>query len=297
MAEYSIKDLEKISGIKAHTIRIWERRYNVIKPKRSDTNIRKYSDADLKRILNISILNQNGFKISKIAHLDNHQLKNRVLDLCLDTKNTNVQIESLVVSMLELNEGKFNSVLTNSIIKSGFETTVEEILFPFLDRIGVLWQAGTINPAQEHFISNLIRQKIIVAIDNEVLTEKPKKTITFFLPENEYHEISLLFYSLLARKEGFDVIYLGISVPFNDLIEVNKIKKADAFFTSFTSAPAKKELKDALNMYKKTFFNTPFIITGLQVKNYLDDISEDFSLVFSAASFKEVLHSLLLQNS
>ncbi len=292
MAVYSIKDLEKLSGIKAHTIRIWERRYSVIEPMRSDTNIRKYSDNDLKRILNISILNQNGFKISKIANLDNQQLKERVLDLCLDHSNTNVQIESLVVSMLELNESKFNSVLTTSIIKRGFENTVEEILFPFLDRIGVLWQAGTISPAQEHFISNLIRQKIIVAIDNEMTTEKNDKQITFFLGEGELHEMGILFYSLIARKEGYGVIYLGMSVPFNDLKAVNQIQKADAFFTSFVTPPSNVELDKLLIKYKKEFPDTPFVISGLQVKSHLDIIPKDFHIVSNATDFKALLHSL-----
>ncbi|MGQ1783568.1 MULTISPECIES: MerR family transcriptional regulator [unclassified Saccharicrinis] len=292
MAVYSIKDLEKISGIKAHTIRIWERRYGVIEPMRSDTNIRKYSDDDLKRILNIAILNQNGFKISKIANLNNQQLKEKVIDLCLDHGNTNVQIESLVVSMLELNEYKFNNVLTTSIIKRGFENTVEEILFPFLDRIGVLWQAGTVSPAQEHFISNLIRQKIIVAIDNEMSDKKKDKQIIFFLPENELHEIGLLFYSLLARKEGFGVIYLGISVPFDDLKAVNQIQKADAFFTSFISPPSKVELDELLKKYKDEFPDVPFLITGLQVKKHAHEIPEDFHLIRNAGELKKVLHEL-----
>ncbi|GAF04562.1 MerR family transcriptional regulator [Saccharicrinis fermentans] len=292
MAIYSIKDLEKISGIKAHTIRIWERRYGVIEPMRSNTNIRKYSDDDLKRILNISILNQNGFKISKIANLDNHQLKEKVIDLCLDHGNTNIQIESLVVSMLELNEYKFNNVLTTSIIKRGFENTVEEILFPFLDRIGVLWQAGTINPAQEHFISNLIRQKLIVAIDNEMVKEKNAKQITFFLAEDELHEIGLLFYSLLARKAGFRVIYLGVSVPFEDLKAINQIQKADAFFTSFINPSSEGDLEALLKSYKEGLQDTPFLITGLQVKNHGHMIPDGFHLISSASDFRAVLHTL-----
>ncbi len=292
MAEYSIKDLEKISGIKAHTIRIWERRYNIVEPLRSETNIRKYTDLDLKRILNISILNQNGFKISKIAKLDNQELKERVLDLCLDTCNVNVQIESLVVAMLELNEAKFNNVLTHSIIKRGFENTVEEILFPFLDRIGVLWQAGSILPAQEHFISNLIRQKLIVAIDNEMGTKKSGKQITFFLAEDELHEIGLLFYSLLARKEGFNVIYLGMLLPFSDLKVVNEIQKADAFFTSFVSPPSNDELHTILTSYKEEFPDTPFYITGLQVKQHASSIPENFHMISSAQDFKKALQLL-----
>jgi DNA-binding transcriptional MerR regulator len=292
MAEYSIKDLEKISGIKAHTIRIWERRYKIVEPSRSETNIRKYNDLDLKRILNVSILNQNGFKISKIAKLDNKELKERVLDLCLDTCNVNVQIESLVVAMLELNEAKFNNVLTHSIIKRGFENTVEEILFPFLDRIGVLWQAGSILPAQEHFISNLIRQKLIVAIDNEMGTIKSGKQITFFLAEDELHEIGLLFYSLLARKEGYNVIYLGMSLPFSDLKVVNEIQKADAFFTSFVSPPSKDELNTILATYKEEFPDTPFYLTGLQVKQYASGIPENFHMISSAQDFKKALQLL-----
>ncbi len=291
MAVYSIKDLEKISGIKAHTIRIWERRYAVIEPMRTETNIRQYSDDDLKRILNISILYQNGLKISKIASLNNHQLKEKVIDLSLDHGNTNVQIEGLVVTMLDLNERKFNSVLTNSIIKIGFENTVEKILFPFLDRIGILWQAGTINPAQEHFISNLIRQKLIVAIDNEMGTEHRNKQIIFFLPEGELHEIGLLFYSLLARKQGFSVIYLGMSVPFDDLKSIHKIQKADAFFTSMVNPPSNYDIAAKLNRYKEEFPQIPFMITGLQIKKHAEEIPENFYLITCSRDFKQILNT------
>ena len=148
MAIYSIKDLEILTGIKAHTIRVWERRYNLVDPGRTHTNIRCYSDEDLKRLLNVSILNQNGFKISKIAELDDSQLRNRVLDLCMDSRRNNVMIESLLVAMLDLDELKFSRVLAGSVIKIGFEATMEEVLFPFLERVGVLWQSGTIIPAQ-----------------------------------------------------------------------------------------------------------------------------------------------------
>ncbi|MCU4164838.1 MerR family transcriptional regulator [Carboxylicivirga caseinilyticus] len=289
MAVYSIKDLEKISGIKAHTIRIWERRYKLIEPQRTSTNIRLYSDDDLKRILNVSILNQNGIKISRIADLTQDQLRQRVIDLCLDTRNIDVQIESLLVAMLELDEGKFTNVLTNSIIKLGFESTVESILFPFLERIGILWQAGTVNPAQEHFISNLIRQKLIVAIDNEMQNFIPKsdKNIVFFLPENELHEIGLLFYSLIARKEGYNVVYLGASVPMSDLKIIVDVRKVDVFFTSFVSAQTKEELDEILNDYSKSIPNTPFFIMGLQVKELEPKMPDHFVKVLNAREFKQ----------
>ena len=294
MAYYSIKDLEKISGIKAHTIRIWERRYNLIEPQRTATNIRYYSDDDLKRILNVSILNQNGFKISKIAQMDGVQLRDRVIDLCLDTRNTDVQVESLLVAMLEMDESKFTNVLTNSIIKLGFEATVESVLFPFLDRIGILWQAGTINPAQEHFISNLIRQKLIVAIDNEMQNFIPKsdKTIVFFLPENELHEIGLLFYSLIARKEGYNVIYLGASVPIEDLKVLSGVRKVDAFVTSFVSARKKEELEQYLKQVEQAIDNGSFFITGLQIKEHQPSVPAQFTIITTSQEFKNGLGKL-----
>ncbi len=292
MGVYSIKDLEKISGIKAHTIRIWERRYNIVVPSRTETNIRLYSDIDLRRLLNIAILNKNGFKISHIAHLGDDILRERVLDLCLDVRKADIQIESLMISMLELNESKFNNVLTHSIIKRGFECTVEEILFPFLDRIGILWQAGSITPAQEHFISNLIRQKLIVAIDNEMENAKVDKLIVFFLVEGEVHELGLLFYSLIARKEGFHVLYLGGSVPLDDLIKVNDIRKADAFFSSFISTPENNDLEAILLNHKDKFPNTPFFVNGLQIKNHNKELPQDFMDVSSVEQFKKVLKEI-----
>lgn len=294
MAVYSIKDLEKISGIKAHTIRIWERRYQLIEPRRTATNIRLYSDDDLKRILNVSILNQNGFKISKIAELTEEQLRDRVIDLCLDTRNTDVQIESLLVAMLELDESKFSNVLTNSIIKQGFESTVENILFPFLDRIGILWQAGTINPAQEHFISNLIRQKLIVAIDNEMqnFRSRSEKRIVFFLPENEWHEIGLLFYSLLARKEGFNVLYLGAAVPVADLKVVADTRQIDAFFTSFVTAAEKDELDQMLQDVAQAIPNHKIFVTGLQIKEVNPTIPRGFTVITASQEFKDALLQL-----
>lgn len=296
MARYSIKDLEKISGIKAHTIRMWERRYKIVKPGRTDTNIRYYSDADLKRLLNISILNQNGIKISHIAGLDDNQIRNRVLDLSLDNRYSNVQIESLMISMLELDEKKFANSLSSSIIKYGFEDTVETILFPFLERIGVLWQAGTINPAQEHFMSNLIRQKLIVSIDNEMQNSTGNgPRIVFFLPERELHDIGLLFYSLIARKEGAEVIYLGQSVPASDLSLVNKLRPADAFFTSFISSMKNDDLERLLMTYKEMFANIPFFVTGLQIRELKPKLPELFTEVFSVKSFKQSLSLLKYQ--
>jgi MerR family transcriptional regulator, light-induced transcriptional regulator len=290
MAVYSISDLAKISGIKAHTIRIWERRYKIVKPMRTSTNIRYYSDEDLKRLLNISILSSNGFKISKIAGLNDSQIRDRVIDLCLDTRNQNVQVESLIVSMLEFDDQKFTEVLTNSIIKQGFEQTVEAILFPFLDRIGVLWQAGAIYPAQEHFISNLIRQKLIVAIDGEMSRHKKSSTrIVFFLPEGEYHELGLLFYSLIARKENLDVLYLGASVPFADLRQIDEVRPAQMFFTFFVASREKDDFDSVVKDLSTYFSDRLIYVSGLHVKEAKPHLPNPFRVVASVDDFKSYL--------
>ena len=293
MGKYSIKDLEKISGIKAHTIRMWERRYGLIEPQRTETNIRFYSDCDLKRLLNVSILNHNGIKISHIAGLTDAEIKNRVLDLSIDGRSSSVQIESLMVAMLELDETKFMNGLSSSIIKLGFEVSVETVLFPFLERIGVLWQAGTINPAQEHFISNLIRQKLFVAIDNEM--QSPVQNgprIIMFLSEHEQHEIGLLFYNLLARKEGMNVVYLGAGVPLEDLSLVHRLRPADVFMTSFITAMDKQEMEDLLREYHKRFPEIPFYLSGLQMELLQPELPEGFTVVNKVRVFKERLRLL-----
>ncbi len=287
---YSIKDLEQISGIKAHTIRIWERRYNLIEPRRTPTNIRYYSDSDLKRILNISILNQNGFKISKIADLDDDQLRDRVLDLSINARSDHVQIEAMMVSMLDLDEHKFLHMMSSSIIKYGFEESVERILFPFLERIGVLWQIGTINPAQEHFVSNLVRQKMIVAIDNEMQRKEPGElSIIFYLPELEFHELGLLFYSFMARKMGLGVTYLGVSVPLEDLKQVQDVTGAHAFFTSVVTGRSKDDIEGLFQQYRTVFPEIPFFVSGLQIKDQQPSLPEGFTIVSSVKTFKEAI--------
>ena len=206
MANYSIKDLEKLSGIKAHTLRIWEKRYKLVEPKRTITNIRYYNDEDLKRILNIAVLNRNGLKISRIALFDNMEICNKISELSKNIYDTTSQIDNLVISMIELNEKKFENILSANIQQYGFEETVLHTIYPFFEKIGILWQTGAINPAHEHFISNLVRLKLCVAIDRIETDEKTNsKRFLVFLPEGELHEIGLLFYYFLIKKYGYKV--------------------------------------------------------------------------------------------
>lgn len=236
MATYSIKDLEKISGIKAHTLRIWEQRYAILKPTRTETNIRCYDDHDLKVILNISMLNCNGYKISTIAAMTRDQIMESVRTLTECNLEFDTQINSLSLAMIELNEVLFEKVFSVNTIRYGFEKTMLHIIYPFFERVGILWQTGSITPAQEHFVSNLTRQKIISAIDGQqVSTDPAAPRWLLFLPEGELHEISLLFSYFLLKSKGNKVVYLGQDVPFTDLIQIHQTYRPDYLLTLLTS--------------------------------------------------------------
>ncbi len=218
MSNYSIRDLEQLSGIKAHTLRIWEQRYQLIKPNRSETNIRNYDTTQLKLILNVALLRNHGLKISEIAKCSYEQIESQVAEITEKKLNYPDQIQALTTSMLELNEDKFEEILNANIDKFGFENVMVNIIYPFLSKIGILWITGAIGPAQEHFMSSLIRQKIYVAINGlPKPNENNQKTIILFLPEGEYHDIGLLFANFVFRARGLKVIYLGQSLPINDL--------------------------------------------------------------------------------
>ena len=265
---YSIKDLEILTGIKAHTLRIWEQRYNILRPQRTFTNIRYYTNEDLKRILNISALNKVGKKISKIATLSDEEIKKEVSLLAERFDNKNDILDSLIVTLIDIDEEKFEKIISNSIIQIGLINTIDTILFPFLNKIGIMWQTGTINPAQEHFISNLIRQKIIVAIDSQKLEENKKsKKIILFLPEGELHEISLLFYNYIVRNNGHKSIYLGQSVPLNDIKKVVEIRKANYLVTVITQPFKDETLNSYLTELSTNFTKQTVLVSGAQIQN------------------------------
>lgn len=269
MGRYSIKELEQLSGIKAHTIRIWEKRHQLIEPQRTNTNIRFYSDDDLKKIINVSLLNSNGIKISKIAGMSSDEMNRKVIEITETKPETNVHIDQLVIAMVELDEEKFEKTLSGLILRFGFENTVIQILYPFLEKIGILWQTHHINPAQEHFISNLIRQKVIVAIDALPLPPKSGKRVMLFLPDHELHEISLLFSHYRFRKAGFRTFYLGQTVPFNDLIAAFEVHNPHILVTSITSAMTRSSLDNYIEKLSTKFDNAQLLLTGFQVHNYI----------------------------
>jgi DNA-binding transcriptional MerR regulator len=268
MARYSIKDLENLSGIKAHTIRIWEKRYKFIVPDRTDTNIRYYTDQDLKKLLNIAILNNFGYKISKVAFFNDALLHKRVMEVFDETNNPNVHVDNMVLAMIDLDEEKFEKLFSGLILRLGIEETISQVIYPFLEKTGVLWQTNVINPAQEHFVTNLIRQKIIVAIDSQInQSKKGGKHFTLFLPEGELHEIGLLFYAFLLKNQGHKVSYFGQSVPISSLKESEEMLASDYYLTSFTSSLNFSNVSEYLTELLVAFPTREFLVSGLQVKD------------------------------
>lgn len=237
MNKFSIKDIEVLTGIKAHTLRIWEQRYQIVTPERSSTNIRYYNNEHLKKLLNINLLNNRGYKISELAKLSDHEInKEAQASTINESGNYPTQIQALTLQMVELNQIGFERVLSTAIMHLGLEEVVIHIVFPFLYNVGLLWQTGAITPAHEHFISNIIRQKLIVAIDGQTpnfYDNSPKYLL--FLPENELHEAGLLFANYVIQARGQRVIYLGQNIPMADVVSVYNIYKPDYILTSITS--------------------------------------------------------------
>lgn len=262
MGNYSIKELETLSGIKAHTIRIWEKRHNIIIPKRTATNIRYYSDDDLKKIINVSLLNNNGVKISKIAQMSDPELKSEIVQLTESKSEASIFIDQLVVCMIDMEEGQFEKLHSHLIMKFGFERTITETIYPFLEKIGILWQTGNVTPAQEHFISNLVRQKIIVAIDSLPFPKPDGRKVVLFLPENELHEIGLLFYNYIARSLGYKTFYLGQHLPYDDLRQVCVKHQPDIIITSIITSQKPQKITGYLQKLGQDFPAAQILIGG-----------------------------------
>jgi MerR family transcriptional regulator, light-induced transcriptional regulator len=266
MSNYSIRDLEQLSGIKAHTLRIWEQRYNIIEPRRTDTNIRYYNDQDLKLVLNIALLKDHGYKISEISNLGLDDMNKEVIAISDRKLNYPDQIHALTVSMIDIDEDRFEKIISTNFLQFGFENTMIHIIYPFLSRIGTLWITGSIGPAQEHFIINLIRQKIIVAIDGVVPKYNAQtKKYLLILPEGEYHEIGLLFANYIIRSRNHRVIYLGQNLPFSELSFACESHKPDGIFISITSVLANDEVQTYVDKVCKQFPNLSILLTGYQI--------------------------------
>jgi DNA-binding transcriptional MerR regulator len=274
MNAFTIKDLENLSGIKAHTIRIWEQRYHFLKPQRSDTNIRYYSNEELKTILNIALLNKNGFKISHIDRMQPEEIREKLLSLRDGNAIQERIINELVQEMVDLNMEKLEKLLNGYIASKGIERTVMQIIFPFLEKIGLLWVTGHINPAQEHLVTNMIRQKLVVAIDSSTTHLKTDRNVLLFLPEGEHHELGILFMNYLLKSRGINTIYLGANIPMKDVAFVVKQLKPDILFTHLTATSPNFNFEKFINNFNSQLPDIQIVISGLLIHSYKKELPE-----------------------
>lgn len=271
MNAFTIKDLETISGIKAHTIRIWEQRYGFLKPQRSDTNIRYYCNEELKTILNIALLNKHGFKISQIDKMRPDEICSKILELRTSEAIHDRVVNNLIKDMVDLEPYKFECNLNSYIKEHGIEETVTGIIFPFLEKIGILWQTGHIMPAQEHFVSSVIRQKLIVAIDQAPVSVDGKSCL-LFLPEGEHHELGLLFLHYLLKTRNARVIYLGANVPMHDVESIIITLRPEMAFIHLTGTCPNFNFEKLLRFLDEKTGHIPTVISGYPTHCYCKEI-------------------------
>lgn len=264
---YNIKDLERISGIKAHTIRIWEQRFSLLKPERTEANIRLYSDQELKKLINISILLDNNYKISKIAKWNTEDIRQEVilLEKKSDGNTLNkILIDKVIKATLDFNEQGFDEIFAHSVLKFGIENTIIDIIYPFLIKIGVLWGIDDMYPAQEHFVTQLIKKKLFVAIDGlfEAHDDKNREVVLLYLPEWEQHEIGLLLAYYLLKKQGKKVIYLGPSVPFDNLKKMSGKNPINTLITLLIDPQPEDIINNYISALSSTFPTKKIFISG-----------------------------------
>jgi DNA-binding transcriptional MerR regulator len=278
MSSYTIKDLEKISGIKAHTIRIWEQRYQFLQPQRTETNIRTYSSDELKTILNVSLLNKYGFKISHIDKMSAEQMEEKILSLNqIDAQRERV-VNALIKEMVSLNMANFERQMDTYIGQKGIEKTIIEIIFPFMERVGILWVTNHINPAQEHLATNVIRQKIILGIEKLPPVLHYTKRIVLFMPEGEYHEIGLLYVHFLLKQRGLYVDYLGANVPMVDLRYLSEFQKVDYLYCHLTSPAKNFKIHKFFEQLSEVSKIIPIVISGQIAQAYKGQIAGNIQL-------------------
>ena len=267
MVVYSIKDIENLCGIKAHTIRIWEKRYGILIAKRTKTNIRFYTEEDLKFALNLSILYRKGIKISKLAVLTKAEIRNKVADITEIDDAFEKSLDTLSISMLELDEYKFSNILNKNITQNGFDETMETVIYPLLEKINLMWVAGSINEVHEMFVLNIIKHKLIVEIDQIPLNRTLKEdSFLLYLPKNETQKLSLYYMHYLLRKQGFNVYFLGDEVEYKKLFTACKLVKPKYVFTIINDAFSETPLQPYVDKINEEIDAT-FLLSGFQAMN------------------------------
>jgi len=249
---FSIKNLENLSGIKAHTLRIWEKRYNLLQPERTDTNIRRYSLESLKRLLNVTLLYNHGFKISKIASLNEDEIPELIRSIALKSNSEQVAINAFKLAMINFDYELFDTNYNEILQHNDFQYLFLNVFMPLMRELGILWQTGAISPSHEHFITNLIKQKLHLHTDNLQRNNNFDKTqpiFVIFLPENEIHELGVLYLNFLVINSGFRTIFLGQSLQTSSLETLYSYNSKFYFMTYLTVEPIKEEIMPYLNNF------------------------------------------------
>jgi MerR family transcriptional regulator, light-induced transcriptional regulator len=285
MEEFTIKDLERLSGVKAHTLRVWERRYRIIEPSRTDTNRRRYTGSDLRRLINISILLRNGFKISKVASLTDKEANEKAATLIAASEQSTPAIDSLVLAMFDLNTAAINEIIMRSVINGGLEDCMEELIFPFMNRIGAMWQTGTVDPGYEHFMTGIFRNRIISAIDSLPSAGINQRRALLFLPENELHDLPLLYFAWIAKKMGFEIMYLGQMTPLASVTKVADKWDPEYLITGTATLLPDDPLK-YLKDLSKAFQGRKVLVSGTLAPISADAGMKNIIAVASAADLK-----------
>jgi MerR family transcriptional regulator, light-induced transcriptional regulator len=236
MEYYTLNELERLTGIKPDTIRMWEKRYGLTIPDRTFTNRRRYSGDDLRKLLNVSVLLRNGYRISMIAGMSEKEMIDKTANIVKINTRKDDYIDSLLTAMTSFDEAAVNEIMLKAVINFGIEKTFSAIVFPFLRKVGLMWHTGMINIGSEHFISNIFRRRLIAAFDNlrEPMAGTGKKVL-LFLPENELHELGLLYFAYIIRQEGHRILYLGQSTPLKAAMEASKSWDPDIVITGVLS--------------------------------------------------------------
>lgn len=266
MNSFSIKDIAHLSGIKTHTLRVWETRYNLFSPDRTDSNIRRYNNEELKKILNISLLNKHGFKISRINEMTNSQMEEKIFALPHVREDKAMHI--LIMAMFEMDVSKFEKQLQKIIDEQGLKTAITNVIWPFLQKVGVLWTVNHIIPAQEHLVTNIVRQKLLAGIDKASTNSESEHRLLLFLPPGEFHEIGLLFLSFLLREQGCCVLYMGCDVPLKDLVATVTATNPSAVYTHLTNGGKNFQPDLFIKKIRTAISDIPLILSGSAFAGY-----------------------------
>lgn len=292
---FSIRDMENLSGIKAHTIRIWEKRYNLFSPERTDTNIRTYNLASLQKLLNITLLYNNGYKISKIAKLGEAKIPVLVREIVAEKSEKSHALNSMKLAMLNFDQSLFLQTYNGLMKEKSFTQIFNEVFIPLLNELGLLWQTHTISPAHEHFIANLIKQKIYIHTEQLQEQEPAQKDKVFvlFLPENEIHELGLLYLNYQLALRGYKTVYLGQTMPVENLVDLLKYYSNIRFVSYFTVAPTKDELEDYFKDFSEVLEMAPeskLFVLGYQIQTVSEDtLPKAVSVFKSIEQFIQIL--------